>query len=104
MEPLLSDLAVGHQAPAMTHRSAQTLDACLVLVAPTGALPGQVGGRLRLLEARAALACGHVDRVSRILAGGIVPNPQEGETALSDLWARVFADTLVPVEYDFRIR
>ncbi len=62
-------------------------------------------GRLHLLEARAALASGDVERVRRILRGGVViPDVREGETALSDLWTQVFPDIPVPSDYDFRMR
>ena len=47
-------------------------------------------GRVRLLEARAALDAGELDRVESILLGGIeVPDMREGEVALSDLWYRL---------------
>ncbi|QKW10448.1 DUF5107 domain-containing protein [Streptomyces sp. NA04227] len=46
-----------------------------------------VEGRLRMLEARAALEAGDVGRCRRILEEGVdVPNMREGETSLSDLW------------------
>ena len=62
-------------------------------------------GRLRLLEARAALACGDLKRVQRILSGGVViPDMREGDTALSDLWTQAFPGRPVPTEYDFRMR
>jgi len=62
-------------------------------------------GRLHLIEALAALACGDLERVRRILRAGVVlPDVREGETALSDLWTQVFPDTPVPSDYDFRMR
>ncbi|MDH2394033.1 DUF5107 domain-containing protein [Streptomyces sp. HNM0663] len=44
-------------------------------------------GRLQLLEARAALEDGLLDRCRALLEDGIeVPNLREGDTSLSDLW------------------
>jgi len=61
-------------------------------------------GRVRLLEARAALDAGDLDRVESILLGGIeVPDMREGEVALSDLWygvqeRRIAAAEGVPID------
>jgi len=61
-------------------------------------------GRVRLLEARAALDAGELDRVESILLGGIeVPDMREGEVALSDLWygvqeRRIAAAEGVPID------
>ncbi|MFF0725925.1 DUF5107 domain-containing protein [Streptomyces sp. NPDC004134] len=47
----------------------------------------RAAGRVRLLEARAALAAGETDRCGALLDEGIeVPTIQEGETSLGDLW------------------
>ncbi|MEW1792983.1 hypothetical protein [Streptomyces niveus] len=44
-------------------------------------------GRLRMLEARAALETGDTTRCGRIWNDGLdVPNLREGDTSLSDLW------------------
>lgn len=62
-------------------------------------------GRVRLLEARAALAAGDRTRSERVLAGGVViPDIREGETSLSDLWSQLHPDEPLPEEYDFRMR
>ncbi len=62
-------------------------------------------GRLRLLEARAALACGDHARVALVLASSVVvPDLREGETSLSDLWLQLHPDQPIPAEYDFRMR
>jgi hypothetical protein len=82
-------------------------------------------GRVRLLEARAALAVGDVARVAKILAQGLViADLRETDQALSELWydfqiqrlcaeeglapdqtlrARVERDFPVPKELDFRM-
>ncbi|ACQ79601.1 TPR repeat-containing protein [Beutenbergia cavernae DSM 12333] len=61
-------------------------------------------GRLRLLEARAAVVAGDSERAARILADGVVvPDLREGETSLSDLWALVHPGEPMPAEYDFRM-
>ena len=61
-------------------------------------------GRVRLLEARAALACGAHPRVAQLLASAIVvPDLREGETSLSDLWLQMYPDEPLPAEYDFRM-
>ncbi|MEV8420657.1 DUF5107 domain-containing protein [Streptomyces niveus] len=73
-------------------------------------------GRLRMLEARAALETGDTTRCGRILNDGLdVPNLREGDTSLSDLWnawrratteAGHTADaaTALPHRYDFVMR
>ncbi|WP_051939640.1 DUF5107 domain-containing protein [Phaeacidiphilus oryzae] len=72
----------------------------------TGAAPE---GRLRLLEARAALESGDPDRCGALLRAGIVlPNIREGELSLAELWelyraARPEAGPLPP-DYDFAMR
>ena len=82
-------------------------------------------GRVRLLEARAALAVGEMARVASILAQGLViADLREGDQALSDLWydfqiqrlcaeegltpdqtlrARVERDFPLPKDLDFRM-
>jgi hypothetical protein len=82
-------------------------------------------GRVRLLEAQAALAVGDLERVERFFADRVViPDLREGETSLSDLWfdyherrlsvmagipggdtlrARVRREFPVPDEFDFRM-
>ncbi|TDE08016.1 DUF5107 domain-containing protein [Jiangella asiatica] len=67
--------------------------------------PVREQGRIALLEARAALACGRRDRAARILDRGIViPDLREGDTSLSDLWLQVHPGEPVPAGYDFRMR
>ena len=62
-------------------------------------------GRLRMLEARAALTVGDVARAGWVLTEGVVvPDIREGETVLSDLWAELFPDVPLPEQYDFRMR
>jgi hypothetical protein len=59
------------------------------LLALWGTLPGQVreAGRIRTLEAQAAMAAGDLDRVERILDSSLVlTTNREGEVVLSDLW------------------
>ncbi len=82
-------------------------------------------GRIRLLEARAALATGDLATVERILAERpVVADLREGDTALSDVWheyhvqrlslaedhppdvtlrARARRESPVPAELDFRM-
>ncbi|MCL7380531.1 DUF5107 domain-containing protein [Streptomyces sp. 35G-GA-8] len=73
-------------------------------------------GRLRMLEARAALETGDTTRCGRILDDGLdVPNLREGDTSLSDLWhawRRATAESgpipdpsrTLPHRYDFVMR
>ncbi len=83
-------------------------------------------GRVRILEARAALDAGDLARVEGILRGGIeVPDMREGEVMLSDLWygmherrlaaaegvalddelrRRVRSECPPPADIDFRMR
>lgn len=62
-------------------------------------------GRLRLLEARAALDCGDHVRVGDLLATRLeIPDLREGETSLGDLWLTMYPSQPLPVEYDFRMR
>jgi hypothetical protein len=61
-------------------------------------------GRIRLLEAKAALGFGATERVARLLAEGIsVDNLREGELSLDALWLAVHPDEPVPANYDFRM-
>src|SRR5699024_8817032 len=43
-------------------------------------------GRIRLAEARAAVAAGRLERAGELLAHLEVPDLQEGDNVLSDLW------------------
>ncbi|MFD5920988.1 DUF5107 domain-containing protein [Kitasatospora sp. NPDC058201] len=61
-------------------------------------------GRIRVLDARAALAAGDHDRVRALLDEGIqVDNLREGEVSLDDLWETVRPDVPVPPHYAFRM-
>ncbi|MCP2339110.1 DUF5107 domain-containing protein [Actinomadura rupiterrae] len=61
-------------------------------------------GRIRLLEARAAVATGDLPRARAILDAGLeVDNLKEGEVSLDALWEAVYPDRPVPTEYDFRM-
>ena len=72
--------------------------------------PIQAAGRIRLLQAQAALAAGDLPVVERFFAERVViPDLREGETALSDLWfgfheRRLSADQSVPVDDALHIR
>ncbi len=56
-------------------------------------------GRIRLLEARAALAIGDVAAVERVLAERpVVADLREGETALSDIWFEIHVQRLSAAE------
>ncbi|MPV49339.1 DUF5107 domain-containing protein [Pseudactinotalea sp. HY160] len=52
------------------------------------ALPADLrrAGRIRLAEARAAVGAGRLDRAGALLADLEVPDLQEGDTVLTDLW------------------
>jgi hypothetical protein len=77
-----------------------------------GQMPEDVRGvgRMRILEARAALELGQLDRVERILQGRpVVPDVREGEVSLSNLWfelheRRVSAADGVPIDDALRER
>lgn len=77
-----------------------------------GDLPGDLrrAGRIRLAEARAAVAAGRVERAGELLADLEVPDLQEGDTVLSDLWAdyeRALGRTpggTIPRHLDFRMK
>ncbi|MBA3308962.1 MAG: DUF5107 domain-containing protein [Nocardioidaceae bacterium] len=107
---LASAVALAPDQPSLVHEAvAAALDAgdgagALTLV--DSASPGvRESGRVRLLEGRAALACGCHDRVAEVLTAGVeVPDLREGETSLSDLWLQLHPDQPVPPEYDFRMR
>ncbi|GAA2774733.1 DUF5107 domain-containing protein [Kitasatospora cinereorecta] len=118
--------------PALPELTVETLDALLAADRPADALalvdrlPGaqRAAGRIRLLEARAALAAGLLGRAERLLADGIEPaDLREGEDALDTLWyavhearlaaggpvtdavrERVGAEWPLPRRYDFRMR
>ncbi|MFF5207689.1 DUF5107 domain-containing protein [Streptosporangium sp. NPDC000396] len=62
-------------------------------------------GRIRLLEAQAALKAGDRDRAGRLLEGHLtVPDLREGEDSLDELWfAYHGADAELPAAYDFRM-
>ncbi len=66
-------------------------------------------GRVRLLECRAALAAGRLDRAARIVDTGIIVDDlREGEDALDDLWFSYHTQRgttplpQLPCLYDFR--
>lgn len=66
-------------------------------------------GRIRLLECRAALAAGRIDRAARIVDTGIIVDDlREGEDALDDLWFTYHTRRgtspvpQLPCLYDFR--
>ncbi|HCT78523.1 MAG TPA: DUF5107 domain-containing protein [Micromonosporaceae bacterium] len=66
-------------------------------------------GRIRLLECRAAIDAGRLDRAARIVDTGIVVDDlREGEDALDDLWFRYHTQRgstpvpQLPCLYDFR--
>ena len=83
-------------------------------------------GRIRLLEAQAALAMGDFQKVERFFADEVIlPNIREGELSLSEFWfeyhlrrlssqenlkiddelrARVYREYPVPAHIDFRMR
>ncbi|MFJ8045983.1 DUF5107 domain-containing protein [Kitasatospora sp. NPDC096147] len=106
-------LAEAHRLrPGERALTVETLDALLAADRPTEALalvealPGPVRahGRIRLAEARAALATGDHDRVRRLLAEGVrVDNLREGEVSLDTLWLAVHPGQPVPPDYDFRM-
>ena len=61
-------------------------------------------GRIRLLEAWAALGAGDLGRVDAILAAGLeIADLREGERSIDQLWRAAFPDRDVPAEYDFRM-
>ncbi|MFG2824494.1 DUF5107 domain-containing protein [Kitasatospora sp. NPDC048365] len=87
-------LAAGRPELALRHLDARQAGDC--------GDSGGDDGRLRMLEARAALAVGDRERCDALLDGGIeVANLREGETSLSDLWRQHRADVPVPRHYDF---
>ena len=71
------------------------------LVERAGELPGhaQAHGRIRLLVARAAIACGELELAEGILAGPlVVPDLREGDLVLSEAWARLWAERIAHAE------
>ncbi|RSN11602.1 DUF5107 domain-containing protein [Nonomuraea sp. WAC 01424] len=100
-------------APGMRPLTVETLTALIAAGRPADALDlvdrlpagDRAHGRVRLLEARAALSTGDRARTGRILdAGLIVPDLREGEDALDDLWfAHHGRDSALPPAYDFRM-
>jgi len=118
--------------PGLPELTVETLAALLAAGRPAEALTvvdrlpaGQRAlGRVRLLEARAALAAGVLGRAEALLADGIeVADLREGEDALDVLWFavhearlasggpvtdavrdRVRAESPLPPRYDFRMR
>lgn len=67
-------------------------------------------GRIRMLEIRAALACGELDRAGKLLDGDLVVSDlREGEDPLSSLWADYHAQRgtvpppPLPARLDFRM-
>jgi tetratricopeptide (TPR) repeat protein len=121
-------------APAEPALLVETLGALIVAGRPDAALglidrspPQPAGhGRVRMLEARAAVATGDLDRARAILTGPLeVPDLREGEDSLADLWweysaalvaagrptivdpamrAEVRRTVAVPTHLDFRMR
>ena len=89
----------------------ETLEALLAAERPHEALALLDSGeltsptaRLRLLEARAAVATGDLTRASALLARGLeVPDLKEGENSLDALWHAVHPTEPVPHHYDFRM-
>lgn len=61
-------------------------------------------GRVRMLEAWAALGAGQRERAAAILDAGLeVPDVREGERSLDALWLAVHPGTEIPEPYDFRM-
>jgi hypothetical protein len=61
-------------------------------------------GRIRLLEAWAAVEAGAAARAQEIIDSGlVVPDLREGERSIDQLWRVVYPDRAVPPEYDFRM-
>ncbi|WP_327091501.1 hypothetical protein OIE66_12910 [Nonomuraea sp. NBC_01738] len=128
-EPHADLLLAAHAlAPQLTELTVETLRALLDAGRPAEALAiidalGETGGRVRLLEARAALAAGDLDRTGTVLDGDIeVDNLREGEDSLDAVWfayherrladgspiteelaARARRENPLPARYDFRM-
>ncbi|MGH3703374.1 MAG: DUF5107 domain-containing protein [Agromyces sp.] len=111
-------LAAWRLAPALRPLLIETLVALIEAGASAEALELIDGldadersiGRIRMIELRAALASGEVERAAALLEADIVPDDlQEGEDALSALWsefhARRGSDPVpaLPVRLDFRM-
>ncbi|MFI6604715.1 DUF5107 domain-containing protein [Nonomuraea sp. NPDC050536] len=62
-------------------------------------------GRIRLLEAQAAVKAGDLERAGRVLDGDlVVPDLREGEDSLDALWFALHGDDAeLPARYDFRM-
>jgi hypothetical protein len=98
--------------PSSTHLAVEAADALLGAGRPEQALvvvrevpDARRRGRLRMLEARALAETGHIERARNLIEAGIeVPDLREGEQGLDVLWARLYPDTPVPGQYDFRMR
>jgi hypothetical protein len=95
-ETILAFLEAGKPAEAMTFIDRLVLDL-------------RLHGRIRLLECRAAIAAGRLDRATRIVDTGIVVDDlREGEDALDDLWFSYHSQRgttpvpQLPCLYDFR--
>jgi hypothetical protein len=98
--------------PDLRELTIETIESLLLADRPAGALAiiealdadDRAVGRIRLLEARSALAIAERDRVVRLLDEGItVDNLREGEVSLDSLWLAVHPDEPVPARYDFRM-
>lgn len=109
-----ADLLVRAHAlrPGLRELTIEALDALLRADRPAEALriiaalsgADREHGRIRLAEAKAALATGATDRVRELLAEGIrVDNMREGEVSLHALWLAVHPGQPVPPAYDFRM-
>ncbi len=62
-------------------------------------------GRVRLAEVRAALAAGATARARKILQQGLeIPDLQEGEESLSQLWEQACPGEPLPSAYDFEMK
>lgn len=109
------DLLVGahRRAPQLWQLAAEALAALCRADRPGEALAlvdalapeVRAHGRIRLGEARAALANGERDRAAALLRTGIeVADLREGEVSLQDLWTKACPGDPLPARYDFRMQ
>ncbi|MFI6392798.1 DUF5107 domain-containing protein [Nonomuraea sp. NPDC050540] len=101
------------RAPGLRPLTVETLTALVAADRPAAALTlievlpaaERAHGRIRLLEAQAALAAGDRARARHILAEGlVVPDLREGENTLDELWFACHGETrALPPDYDFRM-
>ncbi|MBM7788235.1 DUF5107 domain-containing protein [Tenggerimyces flavus] len=112
---LSADLMVeAHQlAPARWQLTVETVTALLGCARAADALAliddlsGEqcAVGRVRLAEVRAALAAGASARARKILQTGLeIPDLQEGEVSLAQLWEQACPGEPLPPEYDFEMK